>query len=843
MNAKTLSRSLIAAAGLSACSAFAVPVIETPGFYLTTVGYTVTDVADAERQYTPDGYFIGLQNVSAIAFARNADVVFAVEKEGIIRVIVDGKTQDLPVLDMRDQVADHIDSGMGGVAVHPDFPEVAELLITYTHDTGVTAHDGTKYARVARVHLRGETGVDGELMYFADPPTEDDILVGKLTETPEFPSCNDRPVGADCGAVDFSAHSFTFVHYGPDEKIYVGTGDGAGYFRPEPHALYAQIDDHLSGKVLRINPDGSAPEDNPFFTGDKWDNASKVFAKGLRNPKSGSFDPATGKLCVGNVGWYLNEGIYCLSPGDNAGWPCRENGPAFNGYQSISLSRDGERIASCPLEPGTYIAPDYTYAHKIVDIGGELLPIGAVIGCARPTADEYPAYFQGSCVFGDYVFDTIESVRFGAQTTGNPSSSLILSGAGAPSDMTTDRDGRLCYVAYSAGRVDGRPVSEIRCLGYSNDGSVPLQPVPSFTSLADPADPSSIRFDASSSYHPGGADLSYSWDFGDGLTAGNEVSVDHVYQQFGEFEVTLTVSTAGTNISRTTFQLVNIPDPDFVTPVLPSVVNISYSDNDHELSSPVEFTARIRNDLGNEPFRVLANVYDDAGTEVAHLIHDELIAIAPGQFETVDFLWLQAGELGRHTVSIEFYSEDWVSWTLKYPNASTFFVRNRAAAGAGVAPEIEEDAPGTDGDADEQETADPEVTDEVVEDNASDVIDGTPGNTTDSTTDTEENSDAGDGTTIESEDTPAPSVVTPVDPVAPESAQPASPGDLLEDDNPGTAPPVATASDDESEGVTISSSNGCSILSPRDATDPLFGLLLLGASSLMFRRRLVRSRP
>lgn len=685
MNLFQTLRTVAALTVVGVSTANAAPQIEIPGFYIDTIGSTVIDVGNAPSAYTADGQFIGLSRVSAIAFADEADVVFAVEKAGRIRVIVDGVTQELAVLDMSDQVSDYVDSGMGGIAVHPDFPEVPELLITYTHDTGVTsAEGGSKYARVARITVREEVDSNGDVSYFANPPGEEDILIGRLKETEEFPSCNDRPLGADCGAVDFAAHSFTFVHYGPDGMIYVGTGDGAGYFRPEPHALYAQINDHLSGKVLRINPDGSGPEDNPFFTGNKWDNASKVFAKGLRNPKSGSFDPATGKLCVGNVGWYLNEGIYCLSPGDNAGWPCRENGPAFNGYQTISLSRDGERLASCPLDPNSYVEPDYTYAHKIIDIGGELLPAGAVIGCARPTAEEYPASFRGSCVFGDYVFDTIETVSFGEQTVGNPSSSLIMSGAGNPTDLTTDPDGRLCYVAYNAGVVDGRPVSEVRCIGYADDGTVPLLPVPAFTSLADPNNTASIRFNAAASYHPGGLELEFSWDFGDGTVAGNQEQVAHEYQRFGEYEVTLTVSTAGTEIERTTFQLVNVPDPNFVTPVVPSVVDIVFSDNDHELSSPVEYTALIRNDLGTDSFRVLSNIYDEAGTEVAHIIHDELITIAPGDTVEVDFRWPQAGELGDHTIAIEFYSEDWVSWTLKYPNASEFFVRNRAAAGAGV---------------------------------------------------------------------------------------------------------------------------------------------------------------
>ena len=790
---KQHSRSLVVLACLAITNtvAFAAPQIETPGFFIETIGLSVNELAAKESPYTPDGYFLGLQQAAAVAFAKNSDVVFVVEKAGRIRVIVDGVTQDLPVVDMVDQVNDYIDSGMGGIAIHPDFPTTKEILITYTHDNGITPIDGSKYARVARLAIREETDADGNISYFADPPTDDNVILGKLKESAEFPSCNDRPLGADCGAVDEAAHSFTFVHYGPDGKIYVGTGDGAGYFSPEPHALYAQINAHLSGKILRLNPDGSGPEDNPFFTGNQWDNESKVYAKGFRNPKSGSFDPATGKLCVGNVGWYLNEGIYCVNPGDNAGWPCRENGPAFNGYETVSLSREGERLASCPLDPSTYIEPDYAYAHQLKDFGGELLPIGAVIGCTRPTSDEYPESVKGQCVYGDYVFDTLEMVSFGENTVGNPSAIPLVSGAGNPTDLTTNRNGRICYSAFNTGVVDGRPVSEIRCIGYNDDGSVPLLPVPSFSSLADAADPASIAFNAAASYHPAGQELEYSWDFGDGTTAGDLLNISHTYQMPGDYQVTLTTKTVGTTIERSTFQSVNVPDPNFVTPIVPSVVDIVYSDNDHELSSPVEFTATVRNDLGTDSFRILANIYDDTGAEVGHLELEELFVVLPGQTIDIDFRWPQASELGNHTVGIEFYSEDYESWTLKYLNASTFFVRNRATAGSGVTPG------------------------NGIDENGNPIVDGVGTNP--------------DSTPINGEEPGGPGVIgSGTDPDGNGTDGNGTEGGM---DADGTDGGSLDTDDDNDDGKNLF---GCSITS---SNDPTLGFLLLGSVMVLFTRR------
>jgi len=654
-------------------AAHGAPQVQTPGFYLSTIGSTLEEVRN--DPFTPEGDFTGLLKATSFAFAERADAVFVAEKDGRVRVIVDGVLQIEPVVEMTDQVANYIDRGIGGIDVHPDFPLVKEIVIAYTHENGVTGPQGPKYAKVARLRLREERAADGGVEYFADAPTEADVILGKLSATPEFPSCNDRPLGADCGAVDHGSHSFTFVRYGPDRKIYVGTGDGAGFYSPDPHAFYAMRNEHLSGKILRIDIDGTGPSDNPFFTGNPNDNASKVFARGLRNPKSGAFNPATGQFCVGNVGWYLNEGIYCLDAGENAGWPCRENGPARNGYETLSLSRDGERLGSCPLPPGTWVEPVYAYPHEPRILGDEELFLGAVIGCAVPDSPEYPADFNGSCVFGDYVFDTLSSVRLN-DGGGNPSSVLQVAEAGKPTDVDTDRSGNVCFIAYEVGTVDGTPVSEIRCLRHDASGSVQRYPVVSFITSPDPALPSTLNFDASSSYHTGGETLSYMWDFGDGNTAAG-VRVRHIYATHGDYTVTLEVSAAGESVRRSSSQVVRITDPDFTTPVLPSVEGIEYASDEHFVSSEVDFGVRVRNDRGDEPFRVIVNIYDEAGKEIVHLDDRTLVQIEAGETETIPFVWEGTGSPGEYRMNVEFYAMDYGSWNLKYPGVSNLVVRNR----------------------------------------------------------------------------------------------------------------------------------------------------------------------
>jgi len=123
---------------------------------------------------------------------------------------------------------------------------------------------------------------------------------------------------------------------------------------------------------------------------------------------------------------------------------------------------------------------------------------------------------------------------------------------------------------------------------------------------------------------------------------------------------------------------------------------------DHTISAPVEFDIVIRNDKGRESFRVLANIYDSEGTEVAHLVHEPLLQLNVGDTTTVTFRWRSASKLGAHTIGIEFYAADWESWTLKYPEVEDFFVRNRGASTDGQT---------TDGQTTDGQTTDGQTTD------------------------------------------------------------------------------------------------------------------------------------
>jgi glucose/arabinose dehydrogenase len=104
-----------------------------------------------------------------------------------------------------------------------------------------------------------------------------------------------------------AAHQIQAVTFGFDEKMYVNTG--VGLTTPET----AQNDNDLRGKVLRLNLDGSIPEDNPI-------EGSPVYAKGFRNPFGAAWRKSDRSLYISDNGPRTDDRIARVAPGGNYGW-------------------------------------------------------------------------------------------------------------------------------------------------------------------------------------------------------------------------------------------------------------------------------------------------------------------------------------------------------------------------------------------------------------------------------------------------------------------------------------------------------------------------------------------
>ena len=106
-------------------------------------------------------------------------------------------------------------------------------------------------------------------------------------------------------------HQGGAIHFGPDRKLYLAVGDHGD-------TSLAQSLNNPFGKVLRFNPDGTIPQDNPFVGSTAGINQS-IWARGLRNPFTMAFQPGTGKLFVNDVGSTMYEEINQGAAGANYG--------------------------------------------------------------------------------------------------------------------------------------------------------------------------------------------------------------------------------------------------------------------------------------------------------------------------------------------------------------------------------------------------------------------------------------------------------------------------------------------------------------------------------------------
>ncbi|MEZ0494344.1 sorbosone dehydrogenase family protein [Kineococcus sp. TBRC 1896] len=140
-----------------------------------------------------------------------------------------------------------------------------------------------------------------------------------------------------------STHNGGRIAFGPDGKLYVATGDAQN--RPA-----AQDPASLGGKVLRLNPDGSVPADNPTA-------GSPLWSLGHRNPQGLGWD-STGRLIAAEFGQDEWDELNVIRPGGNYGWPEVE-GPGDGGGRFIAPVQTWRTDEASPS--GLVVTPDAVY--------------------------------------------------------------------------------------------------------------------------------------------------------------------------------------------------------------------------------------------------------------------------------------------------------------------------------------------------------------------------------------------------------------------------------------------------------------------------------------------------
>lgn len=268
--------------------------------------------------------------------------LFVVEQAGRIRVFPNDPSAASAgsFLDISGRVLSGGEMGLLGLAFDPNYAANGFFYVNYTLDN-------PRRTRVSRFRVST-----------ADPNTADS---GSETVLLEF-------------AQPFSNHNGGMLAFGPDGKLYVSSGDGGSGNDPENNAQSLSTP---LGKILRINPDGSVPAENPFTS--TAGARGEIWAYGLRNPWRMSFDRLTGRLWAGDVGQNAREEIDIIVRGGNYGWRV---------YEGARANINPDRL---PLS--AFIAPIHEYDHS----QGRSITGGYVYrGPGLPA-------FQGAYFYADFI--------------------------------------------------------------------------------------------------------------------------------------------------------------------------------------------------------------------------------------------------------------------------------------------------------------------------------------------------------------------------------------------------------------------------------------------------------
>ncbi len=174
-------------------------------------------------------------------------------------------------------------------------------------------------------------------------------------------------------------HNGGNMRFGPDGMLYISTGDAARPDPPDKLATGQDISD-LFSSVLRIDVEHpqadraySIPRDNPFLDVPKA--RGEVWAYGLRNPWRMSFNPKSGELFVGDVGWELWETICRVQRGGNYGWSITEGS-----QQDVRPDRPRgptpilpPLVAHSHAEAASITGGEFYYGERLPDLTGAYL--------------------------------------------------------------------------------------------------------------------------------------------------------------------------------------------------------------------------------------------------------------------------------------------------------------------------------------------------------------------------------------------------------------------------------------------------------------------------------------
>lgn len=312
-------------------------------FHVVIIGY-LASWADAQAPQSPTPSAIegiidvqtvaeGLEHPWGLAFLPDGRMLVT-ERPGRLRLVMLNGSLSAPLKGVPS--VQH--SGQGGlldVKLDPKFPENHWVYLSYAEP----APDGTAGTAVARGRLMADRLDDVRVIYRQQPKVKGDLHFGSR---------------------------LVFLR---DGTLAITQGDRFE-FRAQAQDLSSGL-----GKIVRINPDGSVPRDNPFSN--VPGTRPEIWSYGHRNVQAAALHPETGQLWTVEHGARGGDELNHPEPGKNYGWPVITYGVDYNG------STIGEGTAKIGMEQPVYYWD----------------PVIAPSGMAFYTGTNYPRW-QGSLFIG-----------------------------------------------------------------------------------------------------------------------------------------------------------------------------------------------------------------------------------------------------------------------------------------------------------------------------------------------------------------------------------------------------------------------------------------------------------
>lgn len=339
-------------------------------------------------------------SLTAMEFAPDGRLFF-LEKAGTVKIVKNNQVLGTPFLQLNG-VNSEGERGLLGIAFDPNFATNKYVYFYYTVANPL-------HNRIIRVTANGD-------------------VAGAQTTIMDLPGL---------GATN---HNGGAIHFGTDGKLYVGVGENA-------NGQNASSMNTTLGKILRINPDGTIPTDNPFY-GSTTGNNRAIWATGMRNPFTFAVQPGTGRIFandVGDNGDKRFEEIDDIQKGKSYGWPTAWGNGGSGGERPVYNYQPG----GCAITGGTFY---------------------------NPTTKQFPTEYIGKYFFADYCGGWVKYIDPSTKAVKTFDAAKIAS----PVDLKVGPEGALYVLSTTGSIIKVAYVDE-------NGNPVPTVAQPTGTGGGDPA--------------------------------------------------------------------------------------------------------------------------------------------------------------------------------------------------------------------------------------------------------------------------------------------------------------------------------------------------------------------